>query len=414
MLSILKNLFVHNWQRKLIALILAIIIWILINNSITESRTFPGVAIRIVNLPPNMTVEGLMPDGLLDKQMTILLTGRKNAVEALSSNDLEIVIDARGKGAQWIVNITKQMLVCTNPDIDLASNITDVSHGEFVIKLTPLVTDKIPVYITKPLGEPPAGYQFLDIWPQMLYQTVSGPQDEIAALKATGFELTFDLSAITSEELDSLADKNDPGQNDEISFPVPRNWKKVYISFLGNDEQEINDPNAALLRIDFLRKELLTIDSPIPIFIYYPLRSSATVNPSNTTLTASEAVASKNGIHLLTTPLLAGNVSRLFLDVVRDNLTLAIIAYPSSDLGELDWSVQFIDPKELENEYVAIAKSDIGDKLKENHPQYSEHYLRARFQNYMRKLELFTGPDRKLQLNIQLRGNQIGVKTTSP
>lgn len=38
MKSILIMLFVQNWQRKLISLILAIVIWLMINHSITVTK----------------------------------------------------------------------------------------------------------------------------------------------------------------------------------------------------------------------------------------------------------------------------------------------------------------------------------------------------------------------------------------
>ena len=414
MLSLIRQLFVHNWQRKLVALALATIIWALINHSITVTRTFSGVPIRVVNLPPNKTIEGMTPDGLLDRRTTLILSGRKTTLDELSPSDLEVVIDARGKGDQWIVKITKQMLVCTNPEIDINRSITEVSHTEFVLKLSPLITDKIPIYIMHPRGEPPAGYQYLDVWPQVLYQSVSGPEDQVRHLKNTGLELTFDLSAISEKDLEALTKNVSSTLHDEISFLVPAAWKRAYIPFMGEQLQEINDPDADQLRIDFLRKELLSLDTLVPLSFFYPLQFGTAINPSNTTLAPSDLVSVKNGLTILNLPLYARNVSRLFLDIVRDHLQIIVVVSPPKDQQLLEWSLQFIDPAALEQEYVATNQRDFGDaKLRQLNPSLREEYLRTRFQSYMRKLELYTADDKKLKLDIRLQGASVTITNAS-
>ncbi len=172
-IRLILNFFLENWQRKLIALISATVIWLLVNHSITSTRVIPNVPIRIVNLPSDKTVQGLLPNGLLSKRVTLTVSGSKDVVDQLEPGDLEIIIDASNKGDEWIVQVSKKNLVGLNPDIDLLRNITQVTHNEFIIKLSRLITDKIPVMILPPIGEPPQGYQFLDIWPQRLTHTVS-------------------------------------------------------------------------------------------------------------------------------------------------------------------------------------------------------------------------------------------------
>ncbi|MBJ7449588.1 MAG: hypothetical protein JHC93_04435 [Parachlamydiales bacterium] len=414
MRSLFKRIFVHNWQRKCIAIFVAAIIWLLVNHSITITHTFNNIPVKIVNLPQGKTIEGLLPNGFLENRISLTLTGKKQTIEELQPGDIEVIIDAANKGNEWIVKINKQMLHSTNPEIDLPHNITEISHGEFVLKLSRLIIDKIPISITRPVGEPPMGYQFLDVWPQTLYQTVSGPEEQINSLRNSGLELTLDLSDITKQELDNLFTVNAAGQRDEVSFLVPKNWKKVGISFEGNTFQEINDPAAEQLRIDFLRKELLAIDAPIPVTVFFPLRYSPVLNPANYTLEENDILQVKNGISLLVLPVYVRNVSRLFLDVVRDHLEVTIIASPTSEREEMEWSVQFIDPQELENAYVAVTKTDLFDKqLKEQDSSLRENYLRSRFRSYMRKMELYTADDKKLQLEIQIAGHKIVVKNVS-
>ena len=164
--SLISRLFFHNWQQKLVALISALIIWFFVSHSIIETKIIPGVPIRIVNLPADKTILGLNPNGLLSKRITLTLTGTKNVVHDIEPGDLEALIDASIiDHDDWIIQINKKNLVSLNPAIDLKNHIRHVSHTEHVIRMRPLITDKVPITFLKPIGEPPEGYEYLDIWP---------------------------------------------------------------------------------------------------------------------------------------------------------------------------------------------------------------------------------------------------------
>src|SRR5262249_19574115 len=119
----------------------------------------------------------------------------------------------------------------------------------------------------------------------------------------------------------------------------------------------------------------------------------------------------KDGVHVLTLPLYTHDVSRLFLDIIRDQLEITITAVPSTEQKILDWSIEIINPHELENTYVAYIMS--------NHPQEAsmldsfgkrnEANLRKRFRNYIQKFKLFLSPEKKLHLEPTLDHNQIRV-----
>src|SRR5262249_17952946 len=103
----LKRTFLEQWPRKLTALIAAIIIWVLVNHSIPVTPTIPNVSIRVLNIPPGKTIEGLLPNGILSKHLTLTLTGQKTTLLGLAPNDLEVVADAAGKEDRWSVDVTK-------------------------------------------------------------------------------------------------------------------------------------------------------------------------------------------------------------------------------------------------------------------------------------------------------------------
>jgi hypothetical protein len=414
MSELLKRLFITNWPRKLVALITAVFVWFLVNQTITITRTIPDIPIRIINLPPDKTVVGLLPNGLLNKRISITVTGSKSTVRDLRPSDLEVVINADGQKESWIATIDKRNLFNINQDLDLRKSITNVSANDIYIKMSRLITEEIPITITKPIGDPPKGFQFLDIWPKRLMQKVSGPEEQVRALKERGLEVTFNLNRITESELETLYNRQ--GKKEEVTYKIPDSWKKVAIPFKDNVLETINDPRADLLRIDFLKQELIPLGSELPITIFFPLKYSATINPQTYSLATSDSIVKKNGLKRLTIPLYVRDVSRLFLDVVRDNLLLIVVASPTSIQENLNWAVEFIDEKALEDAFVEASLRHVEKKYaeEESFTKYSEQTVRYRFRDYLRNLVLYTEDGSPLNLEARLSTNTITIKQIPP
>jgi hypothetical protein len=407
--SMIAQIFLHNWQRKLVAFITAVVIWLFVNHSINETETVPNVPIRIINLPQDKTILGLMPNGILSRRITLTLTGSKDVVEQLEPGDLEVLLDAStADNDDWIISVSKKNLISLNPSIDLAQHIATVEHNEFVIKLCKLISAKIPLTIEIPKGSPPQGYEFLDIWPQHLIQTISGPEENVQKLKEKGLEITFDLSEINKADLDILKNSS---RNDEVSFPVPKKWKQIVIPFRSNTTEEFNDPDAQNLRIDFLRKEQIPLEKEIPVQIFYPLDEMNGLNPEKYSLGISDDIQKKDGIFIFTKQLYAAEVSKLFLDVVRNSLEIVIVAAPKNKRKVLAWSLQFIQPRDLEDTYVAfsIANSTTNKEIQGSIPKKKEELLRKRFRDYMQRMTLYLANNKKLHLKSTLEGDQIRV-----
>ncbi len=72
------------------------------------------------------------------------------------------------KSDEWLATITRKNLLSLNPDVDPLKAIKRVVIQRLPINFTRLVTEKIPVVVTQPIGEAPRDYQFLDIWPYRL------------------------------------------------------------------------------------------------------------------------------------------------------------------------------------------------------------------------------------------------------
>lgn len=413
MKTLLSKIFIEHWTRKLISVVLSIIIWLVVNHTLTSTRNISNVAVRIIQLPPGKTVEGMQPSGRLAKKLTLTIVGNKSLIDELTPSDLEVVIDASEKPEEWIVNITKKNLVSLNPEIDISSGISRVYHPSFIIRMTKLVTDQIPIVITQPIGEPPRGYQFLDVWPYHLTLTVKGPEEVIKRLKLKEQKITFNLNDISKSKLDELALKAED-TSEVISYFVPEQWKQINIPILSDSPIEIDDPEAKGLRIDFMRCNLLPINAPIQFSLFFPPENLKQLNPENVSIEQNALVQLTNGTPLISSPLYANGVDNLFLEIVRNRIEIVIIVDPKSERKLLDWSVQFAGTHQLENNYVAKLMPDISDRdLSLLQPTLREEYLRNRFRSYMNRFQLFRSSDNKFDMRMTLQGNKIHIEEES-
>jgi hypothetical protein len=411
--TVITKMFFGNWQRKAMAILVAVIVWIFVNQSITSTKTIANVPVRVVNLPEDKTIKGLLPNGYLDHRLTLTLSGSRDTVDKLEQGDLEVRIDATTADTDnWVVQVTKKNLVSLEPSIDLGQHINAVSHSEFIVQLNDLVTDKIPIFIEHPTGHAPQGYDLLDIWPQYLVQTLSGPEEEIERLKSKGLKISFDLNKITAEELDALKGVNQKAHTDEVSFMIPKKWKKVAIPFLKYTQEDINDPEVDNLHIEFLRKQILPIQQEVQVQLFYPDKYSNTINPTLYTMAQNEYVTVKNGITHYTKPLYVQEVSQLFLDIVSQNIVIVFIAGPKGEQETLAWCIDLIDPAALEDSYVSFHMTELKSIKATANIQEWEEVLRQRFREYMRKMKLSDALGNELNLRGVLEDNKIVITSS--
>jgi hypothetical protein len=413
MKTLLYKIFFEHWPRKLVAIILAVITWLVVNHSMTSTRNISNVPVRIIHIPPGKTVEGMQPNGRLAKKVTLTVVGNKTLIDELTPSDLEVVIDAADKPDEWLVTITKKNLVSLNPEIDIDSGISRVYHPNFVVRMAKLITDQIPIVITQPIGEAPRGYQFLDVWPYRLTLTVSGPEEVIKRLKLKEQRITFNLNDISKAEMDELALKSE-STSEVVSYYVPDQWKQINIPILSDAPIEIDDPQAKALRIDFVRCNLIPIDAPIQLALFFPPENLQILNSENTSIAANQLIQFTKGTPLINYPLYANGVDSLFLQTVKEMIEIVIIISPKTERKLLDWSVQFVNPRLLEDKYVAVLMSDVSDRdIRLLQPTLREEYLRNRFRSYMNRFQLFRSDDTKFELAIYLKNNQVQIEETN-
>lgn len=406
--TVVATLFLRNWPQKAVALLAAIILWFFVSQSIMETKAIPSVPIRVINIPSDHTILGLMPNGILNKRLTLTLTGTKDVIEDLEPGDLEVVVDASIiDHSDWVLRISKNNLLSLT-STDLPKHINSLSHSEYVIKIRPMVTERIPVNLLSPVGEPPPGYEFLGIWPQKLDHTYSGAEEEIQQIKTKGLEFQFDLSRISKAELDSLAS----AESDEITYYLPSSWKRLDIPCKVRTVEELNDPEAKDLQIDLLKKQVYPIETDVPIRVFYPPFDQDRINPATYPLAINGAVSLKQGITVFTPKLYVHDVTREFLNIIQDHLEIVITA--SSHYGKhepLKWSIDIINPHELEEKYVA-SLFELHPRLQHNNPQIVKErskVYRQRFREYMEKFELYTSPDTPLTIEAYMGDGKILV-----
>ena len=189
-----------------------------------------------------------------------------------------------------------------------------------------------------------------------------------------------------------------------MSYYVPESWKKVQIPFLHDAKQELNGPEARHLRIDFLKKELLELGSSLPVTIFYPLANSNLVNPETHPLVAGEGLELRHDIVVVAKPLLVSNVSRLFLDIVKQKLEYIVIADTKDASKPLEYVLECVDWQRMEDVYVELFKEL---------PQ-KEAYFRDRFRIYLQNMELYVAKDTPFILEPFMHSNSIHVSSKQP
>ncbi len=409
----LKEWLSRDWQRKVVSLLAGIMAWYLINQSIIETKTLSGIPIRIANLPSNKTIEGLLPNGILNRRVTLTLSGTKRVIENLGPDDLEVILDAEDAPNEWVVQILRKNLISLNPKINLQDNITSVDHADFVIKLTRLITSQLPITIEQPTGTLPRSYLYLGVWPEKLTQSVSGPEEMVEKLKIEGLELRFNLDDITKTELKELkTPKRGNYSKDVVAYKVPENWKRIYIPFMPHPWQAVNDPNADDLWIEFLRKEFIPLKKNLTVRVFYPIETSDKINPKTHSLATNDFVIEKNGLYILDVPLYAYEVSQLFVDIVRHYMEISIVARPGVKGDELKWSVEFLEPQILEDRYVAFLINQYRENSPDSPPatRFQIEIWRNRFRSFMQNITLYLSPTHRLDLNSYIDDGHIVVE----
>lgn len=136
MKPILKAFFLKNWQRKLIAIILATIIWLLVNNSLISEKTYSNIPVKVRNVPNGMIIPNMNSDGYLTEKINLKIVGYKKVLDQLSQDDIQVLLNAESQEKDWVAIIRKNEVVFLNKFINPYPYIRTINHDPFVISMT--------------------------------------------------------------------------------------------------------------------------------------------------------------------------------------------------------------------------------------------------------------------------------------
>jgi hypothetical protein len=219
------------------------------------------------------------------------------------------------------------------------------------------------------------------------------------------------LSDISKSQLDSISAEQSPEQSDVVSFFVPDQWKQIYIPVLSDTPFELEDPEGRPVRIDFLCCHLIPLDFPVPVSLFYPPEYESIYNPLTLQLKSNQLLSENYGVFTVKPFLYAKGSDRLFTQIIKNRIQITIVASPPAQRESLEWSLQFINPIELENEYVSSLMSDSSDEdIRVMKPSVREEYLRNRFRSYMNRFRLYTSTDTKFSLRAEISDGKVNAQ----
>lgn len=397
----------QKWQRILFSLFSAIFIWWYVHENLVSIRTFTDVPIYVRNIPPGKTLVGLRKEGgRLIRHFTLTLKGRKSDLEKIKNDQIEVVIDASGKGEIWREQLTVDDLRCLNPDISLSKSVNEISHSHLQIHLTGKSSRDVPVRIIPPVGSLPKGYTYVDTWPKRLYQSIEGPEDAVSALASKQLYLSFDLNRVSKQQLDKLSEHSAPGS--EIYFKVPETWKQIELPPPFDENRRLQDPDAESLVLIILKPGLLKLDLPIPIIVSpLPRTLPTTPMPSHQAKIAYDPTTMllENQQLYWTSPIYIENVSREFLFTIRSHLQLVIYV---GNKGNITAHVEIANPSRAERKYTERMINTYPDIFDEGNDILKTH-LKEQFWNYMRSMALFNAQRRPLQFEFTVKDKDIYI-----
>lgn len=157
--------------------------------------------------------------------------------------------------------------------------------------------------------------------------------------------------------------------------------------------------------------DLLLLDQPLPVALFYPPNLLHALNPLTLTLSSGGAIEQASGLYLFRYPVAIKGVSRIFFDVVKDHLQFVIVAGLKKEYDSLPLSLQVIDPQKLEDIYIQYLSHETSEEAaREIQEELREEYLRNRFRDYTMKMQLFHPDGTSFDLQAVSRGNTVQLQ----
>ncbi|MBC7364709.1 MAG: YbbR-like domain-containing protein [Candidatus Aminicenantes bacterium] len=166
----IKDLLLRNWELKLLALFLALVLWILL---IPEEKTFAeknlNVNLELVNIPPDVEIVEKP-----ETKVSIKIRARKRIINQLSPDDFLAELDLSKASVYQQEYPLEARMIKTPPEVE----IIDISPPYVHLKLEK--TKRVEMEVVPSLiGRPAEGYHIVKVEVTPAKVMVSGPESKI-------------------------------------------------------------------------------------------------------------------------------------------------------------------------------------------------------------------------------------------
>jgi YbbR domain-containing protein len=177
----------HNFRYKLLALVVAILMWSGSHSTVTEERGF-DIPVAMMGIPDDLVVTGQSSD-----MVNIRVRGSQAALRSLQVGNLEYVVDMRGARPGVLEREVDALSVALARGTQLVSR----SPATLEFTLEPKGTKTVRVRPDLE-GEPAPGYAIAGVDVEPTTVRIAGARSEVLRLTEVLTE-TIDVSGLTSE-----------------------------------------------------------------------------------------------------------------------------------------------------------------------------------------------------------------------
>lgn len=409
----MKHIFsrlLYKWPQKLISLVIALVVWIVIDQSMTITQTYQGVNVRVINIPEKMSIPGISHSGIYRK-VTLEITGKQALLRHLNSSDLEIIIDASRKKGVWVQAVLKDNLISKNPEIDIKKGIKKVeSLPPYIqINMEKVATAMVSVRLAPPIGSAPKEFKFLNIYPKHTKIPISGPKKIIDNLKKRELRLRIDFNDIKHNEWESLfkQESDNSHNNKALIFSPPKELLKVNIPEIRSAPFYLHESEAKQIHLDFLKNDYHPIGYPIPVTLYFSPRFLHQKKQNSLSILGN-VIQNFNGVPILKDQIYAYGVSNLFLDCIRNNIQCVVAIPHDTQYEKITWYISIGNLHTLEKRYVETSMHLA--KHSQDDPEIIEtkkSVHRNRFRYFLTTIKFYDKDHKQLDFEFKLEKDKV-------
>jgi len=159
----------HNWPLKLVALVLAAMLWMAVANE-ASSEIGLEVPLEYRNIPPQLEITGDMPN-----TVQVRLRGSSNVIKEITARDVSTIIDlSKMVHGEKIVPLSPQ-----NVQAPFGAEVIRVTPSSVRFYLERTITKAVPVM---PTVVPPDSYEIAKILVNPSIVEIEGPESRVNAL----------------------------------------------------------------------------------------------------------------------------------------------------------------------------------------------------------------------------------------